>query len=694
MERFTFQALKPLVMALASLLVFCSLSQAALAQTSAGGFASTQKVTQNGFEVTLSPTPKWVDNMARPAASAHQGLQRGNVSYQLFDQQSLVADKPHHFYRIVKRANNVSGLEAASKLQVAFNPAFQTLMLHAANVYRDGELVYTLQKDDIKLFSNEDELEKEMLTGRASALVLLPGTRTGDVIDAQYSLVGANPIFGTRYSASFDLGWSVPLDVGRVRIVTSQDRPVNYKSMGTDLQPKVTHSGKQTELVWYLENPTPIFDEEQYPYGFDRYPYVAVSEYQAWSDVVAQQVPLYQDRELPKDLVRTINKKLKKLPPEEQVLEALKLVQGDVRYLGLEYGVNAFKPHSPAKVWKNRSGDCKDKTLLLISILDRLNIEANPALVNTQYREGLRNTIPAPNRFDHVITQVVVNDKTYWLDPTNSPQSGNLDNIGYHSYDRALVLKAGETGLTEMPLEAADNHRTMILEEITISDYTAPVQLKVTSTFEGKGAERLKQKFENDHIEKIEREYIQFYEKQFGQILKADRLNVDYDSRHNRFTIVESYLIDQFFERKTDKVNFDVAATSIKEYLHVPKAQNRNTPFYLGRPKTIQHQVKIHFPKEELSSLADVSTVIDNEDFYFRFDNLIMPYTYLLNYEFEIKDWVVDADKANQTIEELNRTYQLIYRSFTYAPDSAYVDELVGNLMRRSSTTLGHSVAR
>ena len=653
----------------------------------------TSQFKQNGFEATLSPTPAWVE-LVQPEMTQQKSFQAGNVSYLLFDQQSLVADRPHHFYRIIKRANNASGLESASKLQVAYNPAFQTLMLHSANVYRDGELVYSLSEQDIKLFSNEDELEKEMLTGRASALVLLPGTRTGDVIDVQYSLVGANPIFGPRYSATFDLGWSVPLTLGRVRIVSPNSRTLNYKTLGADLVPVVNKGETETEWVWTLENPAPIYDEEQYPYGYDRYPYVAVSEYQAWSDVVAQQLPLYQDRTLPKDLLRIINKKLVNLPVEEQVLEALKLVQGDVRYLGLEYGVNAFKPHSPAQVWKDRRGDCKDKTLLLMSILDRLGIEAHPALVNTQYREGLRKTIPAPNRFDHVITHVMVNNQSYWLDPTNSPQSGDLENIGYHSYDRALLLKAGQDALTEMPLEAPENNRTLIQEEITISDYTAPVLLKVTSTFEGKSAEQLKAKFEHDHIEKIEREYIQFYEKQFGQILKAERLNVDYDSRLNRFTIVESYVVDQFFKRKTEKVNFDIAATSIKEYLHVPKAQNRNTPFYLGRPKTIQHQVKIHFPKEELSSQGDVSTVIETEDFTFRFDNLVMPYTYLLNYEFEVKDWVVDAEVANRTIEELNRTYQLIYRSFTYAPDSAFVDDLVGSLMRRSSDQVGQSISR
>lgn len=651
-----------------------------------------KQVEQNGIQMTLSPIPSWV-TPASVAPKTSTDSFGGHVRYHLFDQQSYVADEPHHFYRLVKQANNVSGLEAASKLQISFNPAFQKLHVHTANVIRNGKLVYSLKADDIKLFSNEDELQKEMLSGRVSALVLLPGTRTGDVIDMQYSLMGANPIFGKRYSSSFDLGWSVPLDQGRVRVVIPKHRSVNYKTMGIELSPTENKGPEQTELIWSLQNPTPIFDEEQYPFGYVRFPYVSVSEYENWAEVIEQQVPFYDDRTLPKDLIELVDQTLAGLSKEQQVMAALKIAQQEVRYLGLEYGINAFKPHSPTTVWNNRRGDCKDKTLLLISILQRVGIDAYPALVNTQYREGLINSIAAPNRFDHVITQVVIDDQSYWLDPTNSPQTGTLGNIAYHSFDQALVLKKGGTSLTAMPLDSTDNNRTQVIEEITISDYTAPVQVRVTSVYQGKSAERLKSSFENNHLEKIQREYIQYYEKQFGHVLQWEPLSYHYDAVENRFEINEFYVIDNFFKKKQDGINFSLAATAIKDYLNIPKAQKRNTPFYLGRPKYIQHQVKVHFPKEEIWNNPDFMTVVSNDYFDFRFDNIILPNTYLLNFELAIKDWIVKGEDANQVIEDLNQTNQTIYRSFSYQPDSAYVDELVGGLIRKHNpSAVGRSV--
>ena len=53
-------------------------------------------------------------------------------------------------------------------------------------------------------------------------------------------------------------------------------------------------------------------------------------------------------------------------------------MQDEVRYLGLENGISAYKPSSPNKVYNQRFGDCKDKSLLLVTMLNQMNIEAYP----------------------------------------------------------------------------------------------------------------------------------------------------------------------------------------------------------------------------------------------------------------------------------------------------------------------------
>ena len=74
---------------------------------------------------------------------------------------------------------------------------------------------------------------------------------------------------------------------------------------------------------------------------------------------------------------------------EQKVLSALHFVQDEVRYMGIEMGVNSHKPHAPDAVFAQRFGDCKDKTYLFCTLLQGMNIPAYPVLVNTGFKQRL-----------------------------------------------------------------------------------------------------------------------------------------------------------------------------------------------------------------------------------------------------------------------------------------------------------------
>src|SRR5208282_5268181 len=67
---------------------------------------------------------------------------------------------------------------------------------------------------------------------------------------------------------------------------------------------------------------------------------------------------------------------------EQQILTVLQFVQDEVRYFAIEIGASSEKPADPSAVFSRRFGDCKDKSLLFVTILRALGIEAYPVLVN------------------------------------------------------------------------------------------------------------------------------------------------------------------------------------------------------------------------------------------------------------------------------------------------------------------------
>jgi hypothetical protein len=79
-------------------------------------------------------------------------------------------------------------------------------------------------------------------------------------------------------------------------------------------------------------------------------------------------------------------------------------IQKNIRYFIVERGIGGWQPHYAADIYRNRYGDCKDKTTLLISMLRSLGIRAVSLSVDS--RRGFVDP-DAPSRYsNHMITAI------------------------------------------------------------------------------------------------------------------------------------------------------------------------------------------------------------------------------------------------------------------------------------------------
>ncbi len=110
--------------------------------------------------------------------------------------------------------------------------------------------------------------------------------------------------------------------------------------------------------------------------------------------------------------------RIKALSPDPKVRAeaALTLVQDQIRYLALAMNVGGLVPATADETWSRRFGDCKGKTVLLLTLLHALGIEAQPSLVNVQLGDGLDARLPTIEMFNHVIVRATIGGKVYWLD--------------------------------------------------------------------------------------------------------------------------------------------------------------------------------------------------------------------------------------------------------------------------------------
>ena len=112
--------------------------------------------------------------------------------------------------------------------------------------------------------------------------------------------------------------------------------------------------------------------------------------------------------------------------PEARVSAALRFVQDEVRYLGLEVGPHSLEPHDA------------EPCSYAASATARTSLAPGHAAARARHRRGScarafvapapgDGSEPSPYAFDHVIVRARLGGQEHWLDPTASFQRGAPD---------------------------------------------------------------------------------------------------------------------------------------------------------------------------------------------------------------------------------------------------------------------------
>jgi tetratricopeptide (TPR) repeat protein len=231
------------------------------------------------------------------------------------------------------------------------------------------------------------------------------------------------------------------------------------------------------------------------PADYSAFRVLQFSEFSDWGEVVSWANDLFQANGMIADEIRKVAAKLRELPgSQERVAAALEFVQSEIRYFSVSLGESSHRPTPPNIVLERRYGDCKDKSLLLITLLKERGIESEPVLLDIGRRKGLDKFLPSPQLFDHVIVRAAVDGKVFYLDPTRLGQHGRLERMGQaHEGAQVLVIAPEMHQLsTIVSLNAADLVRGERVETATLPKLSPEGTLQMRQTWNGVAAETLR----------------------------------------------------------------------------------------------------------------------------------------------------------------------------------------------------------
>jgi hypothetical protein len=562
------------------------------------------------------------------------------------------------FVHSVRQMLTLDGVQNGSTLTLEFNPGYQTLTWHWARIWRDGQHLERLDTNSVEVVQQEQDLDEYLLNGEKSAVLVLDDVRVGDIIDYAYSIKGENPVLGDHFSARVPVQLQEPVERLFTRVIWPSQRHLYARAHGCSVQPVATAGTGKVDYTWDLRQMPGVDLEDSLPAWYDPEPSVQLTEFETWAEVNQWALALFKTSpSFSPELNRKIEEWKQISDHEQQILAVLQFVQDQVRYFGIEIGTSTEKPADPSKVFSRRFGDCKDKSLLFVTILRTLGISAYPVLVNSTMGRAMDDWLPAADDFDHCIAVVQCDGQTYWLDPTMNYQRGPLAAHYLPDYERGLIISPYTTELSAIP-QATGLPQTSTTEYFQLRGKTEPADLKVVTVAEGRDAEILRAFFATTKRADIEKSYTHFYADLFPGIKMTSPVAVEDDESQNTFQTTEFYSIDNAWtlSDKDHKYRCQFYPSAIAALLKMPVDTDRKLPLAVDFPEHQILRTEVTLP-EDWPAGTDQKT-IDDPAFTLRKNCRLSGNKLVMEYEYQSLADSVSPDSAGDYIQRLNQGTQ------------------------------------
>lgn len=543
--------------------------------------------------------PAWV----KPCDFAEAPVKPSQINVQqlLDDVQINWEEKTRYVHKVVKILSQ-AGAEGFTKLSIDFDPSYQSVMVHAIQVLRNGEVIDCLEKSHHKLLQREESLDQNLYEGKLSLVYFLNDIRPGDIFEFSCSIIGESTLWSSHFADTMTLqGSFATVEKIYRRILMHPDTPLQMKQFHTSLQPQVVDlSPSLREWSWeVLETPS-LTREDDEPSWYNPLARVQISQYKNWQEVVGKVLPLFT---LPEDLKTNASPEMAALVNKwmgstddvfQRATFALRFVQDEVKYMGFEDGIGGWKPTDPRVVLGRRFGDCKDKSLLLQALLKLMDIRSTPVLVEAEMGKRLPEVLPAPY-FNHVVLRIEINGSHYWVDPTMTYQGGSLATNYFPGYEWGLVVAEGTTELTALPPEIARRP----LEIRTSIVFTSPdtAELKIEQIREGSRAEMMRQAIQVVGLRELRRASLEDTQKIYKGASVITPLSIQDDREKNILAIQEHYKISS--RTRMGKKMVKVISAVLEESLDDNINLERTSPYALAHPLWVKEHIHIENPFNE-----------------------------------------------------------------------------------------------
>lgn len=344
-----------------------------------------------------------------------------------------------------------------------------------------------------------------------------PPLEIGDVVQVRFRVTDQEQsFFGDFYGTRKVLHDFVPVREVRYAWVLPPGR--EFHTYRTGDAPGIEKTEVNGRRVWSVRaGPLPkLHDEPLAPPSHQRGDTVQISTYENWKDFGRWYYNLIRKQLEPTpEMIAEVNRITDGLKTEKEKATAVyNWVVTQVRYnADWHFGVHGYKPFSAGAVFARCIGDCKDKAILICTMLRLAGVDAYPVIINLSAFRGDEDiTLPMPAHFNHAIAYIEYSDGTGQFVDGTATYNGIDELPGADRGANVIVVRPdGGERVRIPPGEPGDDTQT---DEIDIEFAGGgTLKLKVKRTASGDTASILRARYETpgDRKKRLEHEWSDYY---------------------------------------------------------------------------------------------------------------------------------------------------------------------------------------
>jgi len=401
-----------------------------------------------------------------------------NVSTQIEKDGSFVTID----YSLIKILSERGKKELSSR-RIPYHRRYNKVKVLLARVIHSDGTFDAVEKKNIKDQTMAETQQMNIFEENFREVrIEFPSLKIGDTIEVKYKLI-SKPILKNNYSDISLLQGFSPVKNIMITLKVDKNLPLKYIVKNGKLNLKKWKEGKYNIFQWKGTEIKPFKKELGMISPYDMGLKLIVSTFKDWKALSKYGAELNRGKiDTTPKMVKTVKELIKnKKTEKDKILAIFRFVSRKIRYMGSSMDVGAFiEPHKASYTFNKQYGVCRDKSILMISMLKIAGMEADDVLINVSHKTDIE--VPTIF-FEHAIVGVKLKNGEYvYMDPTLELSS----DFGEAYMSGKFVLHLVENGMDIRKIKVFSPEKSMGYVK-AYSKVNEKGELESEFSIEGKG---------------------------------------------------------------------------------------------------------------------------------------------------------------------------------------------------------------